>query len=90
MDEKRKNIRIGDVIQFQKTNGAYFKGRVWEIIACESFGELYERVSPEELGFKGKTRKEFINAMRQIYTLAREKELGVIGIRIELLAGGVI
>ena len=90
MDEKRKNIRVGDVIQFQKTNGAYFKGRVREIIACDSFGELYERVSPEELGFKGKTRKEFINAMRQIYTLARERELGVIGIRIELLAGGVI
>ncbi|MBO5670713.1 MAG: hypothetical protein J6S41_04120, partial [Clostridia bacterium] len=88
MDEKRRSVRVGDVIQFQKTNGAYFKARVCEIIAAESFGELYERVTPEELGFAGKTRKEFISAMRQIYTLARERELGVVGIRVSLLPGG--
>ena len=88
MDEKRRNIRIGDVIQFQKTNGAYFKARVCEIIAADSFGELYERVTPEELGFAGKTRKEFISEMRQIYTLSRERELGVVGIRVTLLPGG--
>lgn len=90
MDEKRKNIRIGDVIQFQKSNGAYFKARVCELIVCDSFGELYERVSPQELGCAGQTRREFINSMRQIYTLSRERELGVVGIRIELLPGGVL
>ncbi len=88
MDEKRRNVRVGDVIQFRKTNGAYFKARVCEIIAADSFGELYERVTPEEIGFAGKTRKEFISAMRQIYTLSRERELGVVGIRVTLLPGG--
>ena len=43
---------------------------------------------PEELGFAGKTRKEFISEMRQIYTLSRERELGVVGIRVSLLPGG--
>ncbi len=88
MDEKRRAVRVGDVIQFQKSNGAYFKAKVCEIIAADSFGELYERTTPEELGFAGKTRKDFISAMRQIYTLARERELGVIGIRVRLLPGG--
>lgn len=88
MDEKRRQIRVGDVIQFQKTNGAYFKARVCEILSADSFGELYERVTPEELGFAGRTRKDFISSMRQIYTLARERELGVVGIRVSLLPGG--
>jgi ASC-1-like (ASCH) protein/uridine phosphorylase len=90
MDEKRRNIRVGDVIQFQKSNGAYFKARVCEIIAADSFGELYERVTPEELGFAGKTRKDFISTMRQIYTLSRERELGVVGFRVRLLPGGTL
>ena len=85
LDEKRKEIRGGDTIQFQKPNGEHMRARVTELIAGDSFGELYERVSPEELGYPGATRKDFVSAMRSIYPIAREKALGVLGIRVELI-----
>ena len=83
LDEKRRDIRVGDVVQLQKPNGEYMRMKVTELIAGESFGELYERVTPEELGFAGASRKDFISTMRGIYSVTREKALGVIGIRLE-------
>lgn len=83
LDEKRREIRVGDMIQFQKPNGESFRAKVAELVACDSFGELYERVSAEDLGFPGMSRKEFISTMRTIYPVAREKSLGVLGIRVE-------
>lgn len=83
LDEKRRNIRVGDTVQLQKPNGEFLRGRVTELIAGDSFGDLYDRVSPEELGFPGMSRREFVSTMRSIYSVEREKLLGVIGIRIE-------
>ena len=81
-DEKRKQIKIGDKIEFSKIP------ELKEKIVVEVL-DLYKDVSFEELFNKLFTDKEEIkrktHAMLQFYTHEQEKEYGVVGIKIKLL-----
>lgn len=81
-DEKRKQIKIGDKIEFSKLP------ELEEKIVVEVL-DLYKDVSFEELFKKVFTDKEEIEkktqSMLQFYTHEQEKEYGVIGIKIKLI-----
>lgn len=77
-DEKRKQIKIGDKIEFSKLP------ELEEKIVVEVL-DLYRDVSFEELFKKVFTDKEKIErktqSMLQFYTNEQEKEYGVVGIK---------
>lgn len=81
-DEKRKQIKIGDKIEFSKLP------ELEEKIVVEVL-DLYKDVSFEELFKKVFTNKEEIErktqSMLQFYTHEQEKEYGVVGIKIKLI-----
>lgn len=81
-DEKRKQIKIGDKIEFLKLP------ELEEKIVVEVL-DLYKDVSFEELFKKVFTNKEEIEmktqSMLQFYTHEQEKEYGVLGIKIKLI-----
>ena len=81
-DEKRKQIKIGDKIEFSKLP------ELEEKIVVEVL-DLYKDVSFEELFKKVFTDKEEIErktkSMLRFYTHEQEKENGVVGIKIKLI-----
>ena len=81
-DEKRKQIKIGDKIEFSKLPDLEDK-IVVEVL------DLYRDVSFEKLFKKVFTDKEEIGrktqSMLQFYTHEQEKEYGVVGIKIKLI-----
>lgn len=85
-DEKRKNIKIGDKIIFQKLSNTdeYFKVRVTKLLNYNSFLEILNDFDIEILSDKNMTYEELLSTLRTFYTKEEEKEYGVLGIMFEL------
>ena len=82
-DEKRKQIKIGDKIEFSKLPDEKEKlvVEVIDLYIDNTFEELLKKLdfSQEEIDSKLKT-------INSIYTKDQEKEYGVLGIKIKLLS----
>ena len=80
-DEKRKNIKIGDQIEFSKLPELEEKilVDVLDLYRDESFENLFRKLIDDEEEIKRKTE-----SMRQFYSSEEEKEYGVVGIKIKL------
>lgn len=84
-DEKRKNIKIGDVIEFHNTmTKEIIKTKVINIYQYCSFEELYQHHNQISLGYK---EDEIASPkdMEKYYQPSKIKQLGVIGIEIKVL-----
>ena len=81
-DEKRKQIKIGDKIEFSKLPDLEDKivVEVLDLYRDVSFEKLFKKVftDKEEIGRKSQS-------MLQFYTHEQEKEYGVVGIKIKLI-----
>ena len=86
-DEKRKNIKRGDKIKFYKEPNLEesFLTEVVEVLRFHSFREMVDNLKIEELADKKFTKKELINTLEKYYSKDKQKEYGVLGIRIKLL-----
>lgn len=86
-DEKRKNIKRGDKIKFYKEPNLEesFLTEVEEVLRFHSFREMVDNLKIEELADKKFTKEELINTLEKYYSKDKQKEYGVLGIRIKLL-----
>ena len=84
-DEKRKKVKIGDQIEFSKLPELQetILVEVIDLYMEETFENLFKKLYTDEEEIKRK-----INSMHQIYSPEKEKEYGVIGIKISLISSG--
>lgn len=78
-DEKRKNIKIGDILIFENTEtNERLDKKVEDILMAKSFEELVSFRDIAQFGYDSKI--DFLNNVKSIYSEAKEKEFGVVGI----------
>ena len=79
-DEKRKNVKIGDIIEFSKlpTLEEKIEVEVMDLYNYPTFKELFSF-----LGYKDKELEEAVNGMYEIYSPENEKKYGALGIKIK-------
>lgn len=88
-DEKRQNIRCGDTIVFQDTKGRTLRTEVCGTYRYRSFARLAADFDPIMLGFDRTYSADGIAAfMKNIYG-ERERENGVLAIRVSLCRDSV-
>lgn len=85
-DEKRKGIKIGDEIIFQKEPELTDEIHT-EIIGLKikkSFKELIDTLDISQYSDKNETKEKFLKDLYKFYTKEKEKKYGVVGIEIKL------
>ena len=87
-DNKRKEIKLGDLIEFTTTTPAYqgsITVRVVGLTVFNSFYDLFNYVDLSLLGKENLSITQRISNILKIYSEQREKEHGVLGIYIQKL-----
>ena len=83
-DEKRKKIQLGDEVEFSKSESEKFTAKVVGLLRYESFERLFEDFDINILADASMTKAELLEALNTFYAPEKQKELGVIGIRLEV------
>lgn len=86
-DEKRQQIKIGDTIKFFKEPdlNEHFSARVTGLLRYNSFDDMFKDFEIDILSDKSMTKEQLINVLEKFYTKEKQKQYGVLGIRIELI-----
>ena len=86
-DEKRQQIKIGDVIKFLKEPelNDSFNAKVVGLLRYNSFEEMFKDFDISILSDNSMTKDELISVLEQFYTKEKQEKYGVLGIRIELI-----
>lgn len=84
-DEKRQKINIGDIIIFKKEPelNESFKVKVVGLLRYENFEGLFEDFGVDRLADNSMKKSELLEELEKFYTKEKQKEYGVLGIRIE-------
>jgi ASC-1-like (ASCH) protein len=84
-DEKRKLLKIGDEIEFRLMNDKNRKilTKVINLTVFPSFKEMFSAFPPHEYG--SQDQDEYIK-MYEVYSPEKEKEFGVLAIRIQFIS----
>lgn len=85
LDEKRKQINIGDTIEFSENDSPENTAKtiVKGLLRYATFKELFADHDPSLFGEES---KEFLlNQIKQFYSDEDEQKYGVVGIRLELI-----
>lgn len=84
-DKKRQQIKVGDNIMFLKEPDLkeYFNVRVIELLKYNSFEDMFKDFDISILSDKSMTKEELLNDLEKYYTKDKQKEYGVLGIRID-------
>lgn len=84
-DEKRKNIKIGDIITITNAQtNEEFEVKVVGLLQYSSFKEMFNDFDIEILADKSMTKEELMNELEKFYPIEKQKQYNVLGIRIEL------
>ncbi len=85
-DEKRKNIKIGDEIEFKKEPdlNESFIARVKAILLYENFESLIDDYPIEILSDLNTNKKELVEELNKFYSKQKQEQYNVVGIRVEL------
>lgn len=88
-DEKRRKIKVGDVIVFHHINcyDRMVTVRVKKLYPFSTFRELYSAFDFSEFGCAGYSMEQMLSETAEIYSSEKELKYGALGIRIELLEG---
>lgn len=86
-DEKRQKIKKGDIIKFIKDPELVesFECVVIDLLKFNSFEELFSKYDIELLADKLMTKEELLNVLENFYTKDKQKEYGVLGIKVDLI-----
>lgn len=86
-DEKRQQIKIGDTIKFLKEPNLNesFNAKIIGLLRYNTFEDMFRDFDVSVLSDKSMTKEELINTLEQFYTKEKQKQYGVLGIRIELI-----
>ena len=84
-DEKRQKIAIGDTIIFQKEPELEdtMRVKVIGLVRYNTFEELFKDFDIEMMADKSMTKQELLSVLEEFYTPEKQKQYGVVGIRIE-------
>ena len=82
-DEKRKQINVGDFIEFSQNEdlSRKVKMKVRGLYLYKTFDELFSDFAPENFG--GESKEGLLQEIHQFYSLDDENKFGVVGIRME-------
>lgn len=84
-DEKRQLIRLGDIIEFTKSDDEKIKAEVIGLLLYSSFNDLFEDFDISILADATMTKQELLDVLGKFYTSEKQAEFGVVGIRLKLL-----
>ena len=86
-DEKRKKIKVGDVIEFQKEPELKesFKVKVVDLLRYQTFEALFKDYDISLLADTKMTKKELLEVLEKFYPKDKQTKYGVLGIKIELM-----
>ncbi len=86
-DDKRKLIKVGDIIEFKNADNLEncFRVKVIELLRYNSFNDLLNDYDISILADKSMTKEQLINVFEQFYTQEEQKKYGILGIKIELI-----
>lgn len=84
-DEKRQKINIGDTIIFQKEPdlNTTMKVEVIGLLRYNTFEDLLEDFDIEIIADKSMTKQELLDVLEEFYTPEKQKQYGILGIRIK-------
>ncbi len=82
-DEKRRRIKIGDVIEFT-SEGDTLRMKVVGLLRYETFRELVRDFDITILADKSMTKEELLMTLDEFYPAEKQAKFGVVGIRVEL------
>ncbi|MBR6504252.1 MAG: ASCH domain-containing protein [Clostridia bacterium] len=84
-DEKRSIINLGDEIEFLKEPELTekMKVKVVGLLRYNNFNNLFRDFNIEDLADISMTKDELLNVLQEFYTAEKQKQYGVLGIRIE-------
>lgn len=89
LDEKRRNVEVGDTIRFTMV-GHYERHLEAKVIALHkfpTFADLFATELFSRCGFEKRTPVQAVECMRKYYSEEQEKKYGVVGIEIEVMTG---
>ena len=87
-DEKRKQIQVGDIIEFIQLDNPNHRleAKVTGLYVFDSFEQLYKSLPLTECGYTIDTVKDADpKDMEAYYPKEKQKQYGVVGIQIEVL-----
>lgn len=86
-DEKRSIIKLGDEIEFLKEPllDESIKVKVTGLLKYQNFSDLFEDFDISVLSDKSMTKQELLDVLQEFYTVEKQKQYGVLGIRINKL-----
>lgn len=87
-DEKRKNIRVGDIIEFSNCENIDKKilTKVINIHKFNTFNELYKKLPLDKCGYLIEDlNKANASDMEKYYSFEEQCKYGVLGIELELI-----
>ena len=86
-DEKRQQIKIGDTIKILKEPelNESFNAKVIGLLRYNNFEDMFKDFDISVLSDSSMTKEELIAVLEQFYTKEKQKQYGVLGIRIELI-----
>ena len=84
-DEKRKNIKIGDLIIFEKLDDTQelLKTKVTNLYYYSDFNELINENDVTLLADKSVSKEKLIKTLNEIYSKEEQDKYGVVAIEIE-------
>ena len=83
-DEKRVKIQLGDEIIFAKNDGEKLTAKVVGLLQYDNFANLFRDFPIEILSDKSMTKNELRKTVEEFYAPEKQREFGVLGIRLEL------
>ena len=86
-DEKRKDMKSGNVIRFFKEpdRNEYFDALILQRLEFADFDHMLKIINKKDLGFDGKTNQEVLDVYHSFYSKEDENLYGVVAFKVVLL-----
>jgi len=87
-DEKRRNVKVGDQIEFDNlsNSGQLIIVNVIAVYVFESFAKLYEKLPLQKCGYApDEVQVTSASDMNEYYSTEQQRENGVVGIEFEIV-----
>ncbi len=84
-DEKRQKIRLGDIIEFTNPDSEKLLVKVVGLFRYGSFEDLFRDFDISILADVSMTKRELLDMLNRFYPLEKQDEMGVVGIRVEVV-----
>lgn len=85
LDDKRKQIKIGDIIKIFKEPlmQEYLEARVEDLLFFKSFNQMANSLPAKQIGFNGQGVQEIVNEYYKFYTTQDEQKFGIVAIKLK-------